>query len=176
MRYLLAWLLLGVLASTGYAEAPTTPGNAVMLNVEEVSERGLVGAPAALASAGQPDAAAFVALARAGYAAVIDLRTATEDRGLDEPMVVEDLGMRYVSLPIDGGDAINFENAARLDELIASLDGPVVVHCSSGNRVGALLALRQSLTGADDETAIAAGKAAGLTRLEPVVRKRLSEN
>ena len=81
--------------------------------------------------------------------------------------------MYYVQLPIDDKSAISFENAKKLDELIGEHDGPVLVHCGSANRVGALLALRASLDGADDETAIEVGKEAGLTRLEGVVRETL---
>ena len=81
--------------------------------------------------------------------------------------------MEYVSLPIAGATAVNFENATRLDEYLAGFDGPVMIHCGAGNRVGALLALRQSLKGDDDETAIAYGKAGGLTLLEPRVREVL---
>jgi len=57
-----------------------------------------------------------------------------------------------------------------LDELIAAANGPVLIHCGSGNRVGALLALRESLAGADDEAAIEYGKEGGLTGLEDRVR------
>jgi protein tyrosine phosphatase (PTP) superfamily phosphohydrolase (DUF442 family) len=106
--------------------------------------------------------------AKSGYVAVIDLRTAGESRGLDESTVVEDLDMDYVSLPI-GPDGISFENARTLDELIKGYEDPVLVHCGSSNRVGALLALRASLDGADDEAALAAGREGGLTRLEPTV-------
>ena len=59
-------------------------------------------------SAGQPD--------EAGFTVFCSLRKATspslifgqqgEDRGLDEPTVVTDLGMEYVSFPI-GRDDIN---------------------------------------------------------------------
>jgi hypothetical protein len=46
-----------------------------------------------------------------------------------------------------------------------------VIACASGNRVGALLALREFwLEDAEPEAALALGKAAGLTRLEPSVR------
>ncbi|NNC78406.1 MAG: hypothetical protein HKN77_10615 [Woeseiaceae bacterium] len=126
-------------------------------------------------SAGQPDREALEVFANSGYAAVIDLRGAEESRGIDEAGVVEDLGMSYVPFPIAGTEAINFENAATLQRLIDSQDGPVLVHCGSGNRVGALLALAEALRGADDDAAIAAGKEGGLTRLEPVVRERLSD-
>lgn len=127
-----------------------------------------------ITSAGQPDAAAFKVFADQGYTTVIDLRTAGEDRGLDEPAVVESLGMKYVLLPING-DGINFDSAKTLDELIEAADGPVLVHCASANRVGALLALRKSLAGADDETALEYGREGGMTRLEGRVKEVLSE-
>ena len=80
--------------------------------------------------------------------------------------------MTYVPMPI-GGDGINFENARALDELLAGFDEPVLLHCGSSNRVGALLALRASLAGADDEEALRIGLKAGLSSLEPAVREAL---
>jgi len=126
-----------------------------------------------ISSSGQPGRAAFEVFAKSGYVAVVDLRGADEDRGLDEHDVVEGLGMQYVTLPIVGEDAVSYENAQKLDTLLSELDGPVLLHCVRGNRVGALLALRHSQSGASDEEALAFGKKAGLTRLEPVVQERL---
>lgn len=125
--------------------------------------------------AGQPDAAALEVFGASGFEAVIDLRGAKEERGIEEAAVVENLGMTYVSFPIKGRDAINFENAAKLDELIESFDGPVLVHCGSGNRVAALLTLSKSAQGADDETALEFGRQAGLTRLEALTRERMQQ-
>ena len=129
-----------------------------------------------ITAAGQPNESGLRELADDGYAAVIDLRTAGEERGLDEVTTVEELGMDYISLPIGGRDAINFENAKKLDQILSNYDEPVLVHCGSSNRVGALLSLREKLNGAGDEEALAFGKAAGLTSLESTVRTRLSEN
>jgi uncharacterized protein (TIGR01244 family) len=128
-----------------------------------------------LTSAGQPDEHQFELVAAAGYQAVVDLRGENEDRGLDEAAVLEKLGLDYIVLPLSSADSISLENARHLDEILSGYDGPVLVHCGSGNRVGALLALRQSLRGADDAEALAYGKSAGLTGLEPVVRARLAE-
>jgi len=128
-----------------------------------------------LTSSGQPDADEFALFAEAGYVAVVDLRGEAEDRGLDEPAVLEAMGLQYVSLPLSSPDAISFESAARLDEILAGYDGPVLLHCGSGNRVGALLALRESQNGASDEAALTYGRSAGMTGLEPVVRSRLAE-
>lgn len=123
-------------------------------------------------TAGQPDEAGFKVFADNGYAAVIDLRTAGENRGLEEPEVVESLGMDYINLPI-GRDGITFANAKALQSLIQAYDEPVLVHCGSANRVGALFALSEYLESEDAEAALEAGRAAGLTGMEPVVRKAL---
>ena len=151
--------------------------DAVALHVttEEIVAAGKVEPVDGITSSGQPDAAALEIFAAAGYAAVIDLRTDSENRGLDERAAVESRGMEYVTLPVAGPAGVTFENAAKLDALIDRFDGPVLVHCRSGNRVGALLALRQSLKGDDNAAAIEYGKQGGLTRLEAVVRERLAE-
>ena len=169
----LAASMLALSACADSIEAP--PASPLKVDLQNVVETGAVRPVDGMTSAGQPDEAAFRVFADSGYAAVIDLRTEGESRGLDEPAVVEGLGMDYVSLPI-GRDGISFENARQLDKLIRSYDGPVLVHCGSANRVGALLALRASLEGADDEAAIEAGVEGGLTRLEQTVRDVLGEN
>ena len=116
---------------------------------------------AGITSAGQPDAAALEALAVEGYKLVVDLRGAHEDRGIDERAVVESLGMRYVSLPIPDASAICCENADALHEVLEASDGPVLVHCGGGIRVGALLALREGRNGRSIAEAIAVGEACG---------------
>ena len=84
-----------------------------------------------ITTAGQPDQAALENLAEAGYVAVIDLRGVDEDRGFDEKKTVEELGMSYVPLPISGGGDITYENASALDQLLAKINGPVLLHCAS---------------------------------------------
>jgi uncharacterized protein (TIGR01244 family) len=128
-----------------------------------------------ITTSGQPSAAQLAAAAEAGFTTVIDLRTPGEDRGFDEQAEVERLGLRYLSLPVAGADGVTYANAEALDALLADLDKPVLVHCSSGNRAGALLALRAKLGGADNDAALALGIAAGVTALEPVVEQRLEE-
>ena len=144
-------------------------------DLAKVVEAGVVQPVDSITSAGQPDEAALNVFAESGYVAVIDMRGPEERRGLDERVVVEELGMEYVPFPIVGSDAISFENAKELDGLLSEYDGPVLLHCGSGNRVGALLALRLSLSGADDGQAIDYGRSAGLTGLEPVVKERLAQ-
>lgn len=144
-------------------------------SAQEVELRNRMDPTDGLTTSGQPDAVAFEALAESGYTAVIDLRLASEDHGLDEQATVEGLGMSYISIPVAGADGVTYDNADALDRFLAGIDGPVLVHCGSGNRAGALLALREKLNGAENGAALEFGREAGLTRLEPVVIERLEE-
>ena len=126
-------------------------------------------------STGQPSEETLSLAREAGFVAVIDMRTESEDRGFNEAAAVSALGMEYIQLPVAGAQGTTFENAAALDDILAGIDGPVLMHCASGNRVGALIALRESANGASADDAIAAGKAAGLTRLEARVTELLTE-
>ena len=83
--------------------------------------------------------------------------------------------MAYVSLPVSGPAEVTFDNAAALDQVLADNEGRILLHCSSGNRAAALYTLREKMLGASNDDALATGKAAGLTRLEAVVRERLAE-
>ena len=166
-------LMVSVLAvATAFAEDVNS--NATLkVDLDAVVSTGFVQPVDGISSAGQPDEAALAVFAEQGYTTVIDLRTEGEDRGIDESTVIEELGMEYVLFPIAGMDAINFDNAKKLNQLIEDADGPVLVHCASANRVGALLALQKSLDGADDAAALAYGKEGGVTRLEGRVREVL---
>lgn len=178
MKKLPLWSLLWLVVFLAANAEQVVPGatSGIHVEVAKVVATGAVKPVDGITSAGQPDEAAFRVFADAGYVAVIDMRGPDEDRELnDEPAFVEALGMDYIAFPIVGKDAINFEVAKELDGLLEAFDGPVLVHCASGNRVGALLALRHSLGGASIDETLAYGKNAGMTRLEPVVRKLLGD-
>ncbi len=92
-----------------------------------------------IATAGQPEEEHLKRLAEAGYKAVVDLRTPEEDRGLDEPEAARQAGMEYVNIPV-GHEDVEDETFERFRELMKDPERrPVLVHCSSANRVGALL-------------------------------------
>lgn len=126
-------------------------------------------------SGGQVTQEQLAEAAAAGYRTVVSLRMPEELQEWDEPSTVEGLGMRFVSLPIAGAEGITPENAKKLAALLDEKElRPMVLHCGSGNRIGALFALIAfDLEGKDAESALQVGKDAGLTRLEPVVREKL---
>ena len=178
MRFaVLSLVFLMFALSVQAGEEPVDKMRSVHVDVREVAVTGNVAPVDGITSSGQPNAEAFQAFAEAGYAAVIDMRGADEDRGLDdEPAAVEALGMDYIPFPIEDGAEISYETAEKLDRILMEIDGPVLLHCGSGNRVGAILALRHSLNGASDEEALAHGRDAGMTGLESLVRERLSDD
>ncbi|MFC3550859.1 beta-lactamase hydrolase domain-containing protein [Lysobacter cavernae] len=132
---------------------------------------------AALLTAGQPPARAWKALAADGVTTVINLRPTDEMGGRDEAAEVAAAGLRYHALPVAGAGDITTDNARGLWTLIAQAQahGKVLVHCASGNRVGALLAIAAAGEGGvSAEQALQFGRAAGLAGLEPLVREQLA--
>ncbi|MDX1549980.1 MAG: hypothetical protein R3278_05475, partial [Lysobacter spongiicola] len=78
------------------------------------------------------------------------------------------------NLPLAGPSDLTRENVLAFDQLLRDAERPVLVHCGSGNRVGAMAALRAAwVEGQSPDDAIATGKAWGLTSLKDAVRERL---
>src|SRR5690606_39211066 len=114
-------------------------------------------------------------LRAAGIRRVINLAPASETPGFDEAAAVRAVGMRYDALPIAGAGDLDREAVLDFDQLLQAAGGPTLVHCGSGNRVGALVALRAAwLQGADEEAAVEEGRRWGLGGLEGEVRQRIA--
>lgn len=127
-----------------------------------------------LHTGGQPSQTDLSRLKSEGVRTVIDLRGPQEDRGYDEAAEAQRLGMAYIALPVTGKDDVTQANAKALGELLRAQDGDVLLHCASGNRVGALLAMDAVARGVPREEALELGRKAGLKSLEPVVVERLA--
>lgn len=124
---------------------------------------------------GQPDMNQLEALSRAGIQHIINLRPADEQE-IDETVRATNLGMAYHNIPVDGMAGVTFENAEKLSAILKQIEGePVLLHCSSGNRVGALITLGHYHKNHNIEAAILEGRRWGLTRLESAVRKKLEQ-
>ena len=88
---------------------------------------------------GQPTEEHLKTFVEHGYRTVLDLRAPDEARPYDEPEAVRRLGLEYVSLPVTP-DTLTDDTFARFRSLMRDQGKrPIVVHCASGNRVGALL-------------------------------------
>lgn len=115
-----------------------------------------------------------VALRERGVVHVIDLTPDAETPDFDEARAVSAAGLGYSNLPLAGAADLTLENVHAFDALMRESARPVLVHCASGNRVGAMAALRAAwIDGKPLEEAVAIGKAWGLTGLESEVRARI---
>ena len=88
---------------------------------------------------GQPSAVHLAAFHAAGGRVVLDLRDPMEPRPVDETATTASLGLKYVSVPI-GPHSMTDATLDRVREVLHEAgDTLVLVHCASGNRVGAAL-------------------------------------
>lgn len=113
-------------------------------------------------------------LAKAGIDVVINLQP-DEELSFDESAAVERAGMQYEQLSISGAADLKQLKILAFDNILRQYHGKkIALHCGSGNRVGAAIALRAGwLRGRKMDTAMERGRSHGLTKLEDEVFKRL---
>lgn len=88
--------------------------------------------------ASQPSADDFEQAKAGGVKTVINLRQAKEQPDFDEQAAVTALGLAYVHLPWNGAEELTDEVFARSRELLNTAERPILLHCASANRVGAV--------------------------------------
>lgn len=125
-------------------------------------------------TAGQPSPEQLANLKQSGFKTVINLRPAQE-LTFDERSIVEKQGVSYQTLDIAGANDITYANSQKLRAMLEKAEKPVLLHCSSSNRVGGLLALDAKQQGFSDQQALVIGQATGMTRLTPLVQAKLKE-
>lgn len=113
--------------------------------------------------ASQPAAADFEQAKMGGVKTVINLRHAEENKDFDESQVVGDLGLNYFSVPWNGPDQLTDAKFDEVRELLRTAERPILLHCSSANRVGPMwLAYRALDGGATVEQATEEAKVVGM--------------
>jgi uncharacterized protein (TIGR01244 family) len=115
-----------------------------------------------LAAAGRPSEQGLQKIKAQGFRTVVDLRAASEEGQAEERALLESQGLKYVHVPVTPASF----SAADVDKVQAILDdsaaGPVLLHCTSANRVGAVWAVLQARAGKPMDEALAEGKRVGL--------------
>lgn len=144
------------------AAAASTPDSAAVVALLRGTTNAACPLPG-VATGGQPDSARFAALAAAGFRTVIDNRHPDEPHGFDEPAAARAAGLEYVSLPVSLPTLAD----STFDRFRAIMTDPrrtpVLVHCQSGNRVGALMVPWLVLDrGWEVERALGSARAGGL--------------
>ena len=126
-------------------------------------------------SAGQPTQEQLEAMRAAGFENFISLRPTSEEGAGWEEAHSADGSYDFDRVPISGAASLTRENVERFAALLeAAEDGPAVLYCASGNRVGAMLALKAHwVDGVEAEAALELGLQGGMTRLEAPVRELL---
>ena len=113
--------------------------------------------------ASQPKAGDFEQAKKAGVKTVINLQHEHEVTDFDERQVVTKLGLEYINLPWNGSEEFNDAIIDRARQLLDSAERPILLHCSSANRVGAVwLPWRVLNGGLSYEDALAEAKTVGL--------------
>ena len=113
--------------------------------------------------AGQPTAEDFQEFKKRGVKSVLNLRT-KDEMDFDEAKALKNLGLDYHHIPIATPDALTDENFDKLRKLLNEKEQrPLLLHCASANRVGAVwLAHRVLDGGLTYDAALAEAKTVGL--------------
>ncbi len=127
-------------------------------------------------SSGEPTKRQLEGIALAGIKHIISLLPPEKQKEYQEQDVL-DLKMSYKNIIVDGETGVTFSNAELLLKTIASFnDEPYLLHCASGNRNGALIALYSGKKdGKSVSESIEVGKKWGLSRYEELVRGMLQQ-
>jgi uncharacterized protein (TIGR01244 family) len=164
MRSTLALLLL-LPATVASAGVPETVDPTQIPNYKVIAP-GIV-------AAGQPAAEVLPKLGAMGFKTVLNLRMPDEGGPANERDVVESQGLRYVSVPVTSG-RFGLAEIETVEKVIGDpTAGPVLFHCASSNRVGAVWAAILARRGKGLDESLAAGREAGLrsAALEDAVRR-----
>jgi uncharacterized protein (TIGR01244 family) len=143
-----------ILARTAGAQIPESMDPAEVANYRVVRP--------GLATGGKPSPETLERLMALGFKTIVDLRTESEGTAA-EKQAVEAQGLRYVSVPISAATFSVADVEAVAKVLNDPATAPVLLHCATANRVGAVWAVLQVQEGRSLEDAEAAGQKIGLT-------------
>jgi tyrosine-protein phosphatase SIW14 len=126
----------------------------------------------------QPTNSGFKDLAERGIKTVVDLRDIGEHSQADEQKAVTDLGMGYVSIPMQGVSTPKDKQIAAVLALLNDVtSGPVFVHCKRGaDRTGTVIALyRITHDGWDSKRVLSEAKSYGMSVFQRAMQRYVTD-
>ncbi len=114
--------------------------------------------------ASQPQADDFRQAKQGGIKTVINLRLPDEMTEFDEPALMKELGLAYYNVGFNGPDMLTDSVFDQVRSLLNTPNlMPILLHCSSANRVGAIWLAHRVLDGGRSyDDALAEAKTVGL--------------
>lgn len=109
-------------------------------------------------------------LVKHSFQTVIDLRSESEGTP-SEKKAVEAAGMVYINIPVTS-EGINESQLTAFKQALEQAAPPILIHCATGNRAGAMWTAYRLSEGIAPEIAFKEGRAAGMNAgMEEKVRK-----
>jgi len=169
----LAAVALPLLACASAPSAPPHAGAGLVLAPAPVGSLARAQALGDVYLAGQPSADDLALFAELGVKTVVNLRPESEPIGYDERAAAAELGLDYVNVPYNRPEQLDDALFRKGREVLGGAERPLLLHCASGNRVGALWIPWRVLDGGVElEAAVAEAKAIGLKSAELEARAR----
>jgi len=139
--------------------------SAALMNYNRASP--MIGSAGVLGEGGVAEAKAL------GFTAILDLRS-PEEGTAEEAAAAGSAGIGYYNIPVATKSPTDDQVAAFASIVEDARNLPILVHCESANRVGAMWALYRAGKGVPAEIAVEEGRTLGLKpSREVAVRERL---
>lgn len=147
-------ILIALFAIVSYASTQVPFGNEIK-TIKNYNR-----ATTQLATSGSLGEGSAQELAQHGFKTIIDLRTEAEDTP-SEKAAVESAGMTYINIPVTGA-GIDTTQLAAFVKAFEQAATPVLLHCASGNRAGAMWTTYRLHKGIAADIAFEEGRTAGM--------------
>ncbi len=112
-----------------------------------------------------PDQAALRQAAEAGFRTIVNFRTAEEKQDVspvEEHRIVEKAGVNYLHFPV-AADELDNEMVDDFRRYLDDLAGPILLHCATGKRAGAMTLMALAADkGLDGDDALELGRKTGI--------------
>lgn len=109
-------------------------------------------------------------LSKHSFQTVIDLRNESEDTSI-EKKAVKAAQMTYINIPVTN-EGINESQLAAFKRALEQATPPILIHCATGNRAGAMWTVYRLSEGISPDIAFKEGRTAGMNAgMEEKIRK-----